>query len=375
MEGTAEPRNCTIVPIIKPVGNYCNLRCDYCFLQGDKQAQPRLMESQLLADFIEQYAQLGGDRLRFIWHGGEPLLAGRAFYEDVLHLQRRFARQDGRQVINQLQTNASLIDKGWTGLFKKHKFRIGVSLDGNADNHNRYRRTIDGVGSFAATMHGIITLRQMGVSFGVIQVLTKGCLAHLAEDFRFFTRELGLKRWALNPYYNPAAAEMGAATLEPAEFTEYLLGLTDLWLAADSEHLHIREFDNFFAAALGRRPRLCSFNGTCAGYLCIDWDGKVYPCDRFTGDPRYLLGDLAQTSLAAILDGAAWHAWLQLVKPLPADCRACRWVDFCHNGCADHRAGGPGGKYYYCATRLRLFARATELMDDYLKRTNQGGER
>jgi len=370
MEGTSELSQFTIVPIIKPVGNYCNLRCDYCFLQGDKQAQPRMMDPQLLADIIEQYAQIAGDRLRFIWHGGEPLLAGRAFYENVLHLQRRYARQDGRQVINQLQTNATLIDKGWTGLIKKHKFRIGVSLDGNAGNHNRHRRTIDGIGSFGTTMHGIVTLKQMGVPFGVIQVLTKGSHEYLREDFRFFTRELGLKRWALNPYCNPDGDGLSAATLEPAEFAVYLLELLDLWLAADSEQLHIREIDNFFAGALGRRPKLCSYNGSCAGYLCIDWDGKVYPCDRFTGDPQYLLGDLARESLGAILESAAWHNWLALVKPLPAECRDCKWVQACHNGCADHRVGGPGGKYYYCATRKQLFARAAELVDDYLKRTN-----
>ena len=43
----------------------------------------------------------------FTWHGGEPLVRSRAFYEKALALQQKHAA--GKQIENALQTNGTLL--------------------------------------------------------------------------------------------------------------------------------------------------------------------------------------------------------------------------------------------------------------------------
>ena len=64
-----------------------------------------------------------GDRFSVVWHGGEPLAAGRE------HL----ARADGPVrpgVEHHVQTNATLIDDAWCEFFAEHGMRVSVSVDG-----------------------------------------------------------------------------------------------------------------------------------------------------------------------------------------------------------------------------------------------------
>ena len=67
------------------------------------------------------------DEIEFIWHGGEPLLAGLDFYRKVAEFQHKWIQQ-GKKIINFLQTNATLINSELTDFFMKNNFIIGVSV-------------------------------------------------------------------------------------------------------------------------------------------------------------------------------------------------------------------------------------------------------
>lgn len=98
-----------MVPIVKVVGDFCNLRCRYCFYNTKDQSTRHLMSDQLLEKFLVQYMELFTGRLIFIWHGGEPLLAGLPFFQKAVAVQRENLR-DGQTIQNTIQTNATLID-------------------------------------------------------------------------------------------------------------------------------------------------------------------------------------------------------------------------------------------------------------------------
>lgn len=96
----------------------------------------------------------------FAWQGGEPLLAGKPFFEQVVRLQAAYAPP--RTVIsNALQTNGTLLDAEWAAFFKQYAFLIGVSLDGPQPIHDKHRVTGSGAGSYQAVMReSIICARQ-----------------------------------------------------------------------------------------------------------------------------------------------------------------------------------------------------------------------
>ena len=66
----------------------CNLSCLYCYTSGLKEYVVRnRMSSKTLKAAIDFFCR-DQDDIEFIWHGGEPLLAGLEFYCEAVKIQR-----------------------------------------------------------------------------------------------------------------------------------------------------------------------------------------------------------------------------------------------------------------------------------------------
>jgi uncharacterized protein len=149
---------------------YCNLDCTYCYLphRSDRRAMSDATLDALAMRVIG--SDLAAPRISVIWHCGEPMTLRPAWYEAAF--SRLAARADGRVIEHCFQTNAIGVDDAWLSLWASWGVRIGVSLDGPADLHDRHRVTRGGRGSFALTMRGVERLQAAGHPFHIITVLT-----------------------------------------------------------------------------------------------------------------------------------------------------------------------------------------------------------
>ncbi len=348
-----------IVPIIKVVGNFCNLRCRYCFYNTADQLAHHVMSDKLLEKFLIQYMKLFTERLVFIWHGGEPLLAGLSFFQKVVDIQNREYRE-GQIIKNIIQTNATLIDDTWAEFFKAYDFKVGVSLDGSKKSHDHFRLNHKGEGSFDRVMRGITILRRHGIEPGIIQTLTNNNIPRVKEDFCFFVNDLGIKKWGVNVCYKDEFNEMDDDVLNLSiankELISFLKTYIDLWIKQGDPYIQIREIENFMAGTLKKRALNCSFNGSCTSYFCLDYDGKIYPCDRFSNSSEFIFGDLSRQNLTEILNSSTRLRYVKDVNVLHSDCVDCEWQNACHNGCSANRMSSIRGKYYFCETRKEIFA-------------------
>ena len=77
--------------------------------------------AEAVAASVNRWARTG--RFSVVWHGGEPLAAGR---EHLAALMAPF----GAGVEHHVQTNATLIDDAWCEFFAEHEIRVSVSVDG-----------------------------------------------------------------------------------------------------------------------------------------------------------------------------------------------------------------------------------------------------
>src|SRR5579863_8283589 len=83
--------------LIKPASAVCNLDCSYCFYL-DREADPykslpaRRMTDDTLERLVDSYLFYSYPESVFAFQGGEPTLAGRAFFEKVVELQQRYGR-------------------------------------------------------------------------------------------------------------------------------------------------------------------------------------------------------------------------------------------------------------------------------------------
>ncbi len=81
----------------KVVGGRCNLRCAYCYYTekpGLLAQKHHRMPDEVLESYIRQNLEINGPDavVEFAWHGGEPLLAGTAFFRKAMELEARYGR-------------------------------------------------------------------------------------------------------------------------------------------------------------------------------------------------------------------------------------------------------------------------------------------
>ena len=137
--------------LVKPAGPDCNLACCYCFYLRKHElfadGPVHRMAPDMLDRLVRQVMQQAGPQVVFAWQGGEPTLMGVEFFERATVLQRRLGRP-GQTVGNGLQTNGLLIDDRWCQLLRDARFLVGLSLDGPAYIHDRYRVTAGGQPTF-----------------------------------------------------------------------------------------------------------------------------------------------------------------------------------------------------------------------------------
>jgi len=312
---------------------------------------------------LQQYFQLFNGPACFIWHGGEPLLAGIPFYEFALDLQKNHCSKHQR-VENLIQTNATLITDQWAEFFRRSGFHVGVSIDGDAIAHDAFRIDKGGAGSFAKVWSGIEALRRHNVPFGVVMVLTADNAERMRSIFRFLTEKVKAKNISINAFideyqYSRASSD----TLKREQFAAAIRDCMDEWPQDDAEGLRLREVDSIVAGAMGKRSRACSFNGGCRNYFCVNHDGAIYPCDNFTNQPEMKLGNLTSESLSIILDGPIRSEVLSRFESIHTDCNRCQWYLVCHNGCPAQRVDGVEGKFFLCEDRRKLFSYTKRLLD------------
>jgi uncharacterized protein len=164
---------------------FCNLDCSYCYLP-DRLSRKRMAPEVLDQVFHRVFTSGLVERtFTVIWHAGEPLVLPPAFYEQALAIIARH-NAPGVRVQHSFQTNATLLDESWCAFIKSSGVRVGVSVDGPAFLHDRCRRTRGGRGTHARVMHGVSLLREHGIPFHVITVLTRDSLDYPDELYEFY---------------------------------------------------------------------------------------------------------------------------------------------------------------------------------------------
>lgn len=332
--------------IVKPVSITCNQRCRYCYNFSvdfrTMHAFPK-MEVGTVEALQRNLVAMGYNRIRLVFHGGEPLLRGLPFYREVVEMQARFHEEFPEvQVEDGIQSNLTRLTPEWCEFFKQHRFSVGSSLDGWEELHNYYRRYPDGTGTFSDVMYGIELAKRYDILGGYIAVVTDQTLKQNPKAYLDYLVSVNPKV-ELSPCWEMGApAERPSYVLEPGEFLTFLKTTFDAWIARDDPKLEVRLLHGFMQALLGGRDLTCSFKGNCRDFLAVEADGTIYPCGKFSGIPEFRLGNLHEQPLVEILANPVYAKWLSNRTNMPPKCQACPWVKTCFNGCTYERYLGNG---------------------------------
>jgi len=175
---------------------FCNIDCDYCYLPH--RTSTRRMPMPVLESAIEKTfaSELVRGELTIIWHAGEPLAVPMSWYAEALRTIRRIAPEQA-EIRHSVQSNGTLLNQAWCDFLRDNRIAIGLSIDGPAFLHDTHRKTRRGEGTHAAAMRGLRLLRENGLPFHVIAVITREALGHAEEIHDFFEAE-GVQRLGFN---------------------------------------------------------------------------------------------------------------------------------------------------------------------------------
>ena len=336
----------------------CDLRCDYCYVTGPaavvKHERTRMPTAALdrLFETIGTYLEAHDPetRLTLYWHGGEPLLLGREFYDEALRQQARHL-PPGVEVANCLQTHGGLLDEDWARFLHDNEFSVTVSMDGPPEVHDRHRRRADGEGSFAGTLRALERLDAVGHPLGVLAVLTPEAVADPVRQYAFF-RSLGVTWMDFLLPYALEGTEIYRNT-SVADLTRFWTGLFDVWMAEAQPDVTVRYLKDLTSRLLGGQGRFCVAHDMCGSIATVDHALDVFACDDLMHlFPDTKLGNLYSDDLEAV----AAHDLLARLQPrsglMGPDCLGCDVYSICLGGCPGKRPNPLAGHRepsFYCA--------------------------
>ena len=357
---------------VKPIGAACNLRCQYCYYlaKGSGHAAgPSLMTDEVLENYIRQVIDIHGRyaEIEFAWHGGEPTMCGIPFFERAMALQQQYG--EGRQILNTLQTNGTLLTDEWCQFFRNHQFRIGISIDGPEHLHNIYRKDARGEGTFSRTMHGLDLLLKHGVDFNTLTTVNAANASHAAEVYQFlrsFSNYMQFlpvvesmplndsqKNVALPPgIYSHQPRNLAPFSVQPEAYGKFLCTIFDEWSRRDVGRKYVQVIEAAIGNLTHRPAGLCVHESVCGHCGVIEKNGDLYRCDRYVF-PEYRIGNILQGSLHDMMQTNRKFGEYKL-DSLPSACLHCDVAHLCFGGCPKDRLveritlNGPERRNYLC---------------------------
>jgi len=307
------------------------------------------MSKETLKSILDNFSSKDGEYVHFNWSGGEPLLQGDLFFEEV----NRLVTEKGANVDYSIQTNGVLLTDEKLEKLRKLNFNVGVSFDGTVGLHVKQRRVPEKV---AKRIYE--TLKQRGRDMNnIISVLTRHGLGMEKE---IYDNLKGLaKNASVNVYIPTGNGRKNSSELlaSPKEMGNMLIKFYDLW-SQDESNFMLSPFTRILQSLVNPKGNhICEYSAeACNQVVGLDPEGNVYFCARATSDPNFYMGSLKTQSLDEILSNPIREKVYERREELRKECN-CEYFDICNGGCPQEAAvnGDFFSKTYYCESRKMLF--------------------
>jgi len=350
--------------MIKPVSGLCNMRCRYCFyadeMKNRGEASFGRMTEETLEKLIRRVFAYAEGQVHMAFQGGEPTLAGAAFYRKVLALERKY-NASRIPVVHTMQTNGLDIDDDMIAVLKEGSFLVGLSLDGTESIHDSRRTDTAGQGTYARVMRTAEKLRAAGVEYNVLCVVDEMTALHADEVYEALN---GFIYMQFIPCMDPLTDDKRQGALTAESYGVFMDAVYRRYAAdlRSGKPVSVRAFDNWLAMLAGYPPESCGVSGRCSPNYLIESNGNVYPCDFYALD-EYLMGNINHCSFYTLEKSVVQKRFLSRSVRVSDACRACPYFGICRGGCCrDRDEKGEIGLNRLCTAYKYFFERDLEDM-------------
>jgi uncharacterized protein len=369
------------VTLIIKVTNACNMQCKYCFIEPSifhKTMTSNTARRVVRAFLDSRYFQ----RVQFVWHGGEPLLRGRGFFEQILDEQQ--SRPTAVAFGNATQTNATRLDDEMMDFLLANGFGIGLSMDGSAalsDGARQMRKAGDSASAQAVTVAAARRLRERGQQPAAIVVINQHNVSAPEEVYRAYKAEgIDMKVNALTRSGLADTAVGADLAIDAEEWGRFMVRLFDVWYDDPEPTIRIEPFNQHIGRILGvPTTHSCFFTRSCHHFfLGISPDGDLFPCGMFQGEPSFRYGNIFDMAPEDVAETVLFRQIEEREQRVLETCATCAFYDLCYSGCMFHSLKDSrvlAEKDYYCAGYKHYFEHLVRRLHADLKQASVIRER
>ena len=298
----------------------CNMRCKHCYEEGQNN-NAFVMSESTLENLIKKL-QKEFDSVRYLWFGGEPLLAGLDFFKKAIYFQNKYKRKN-TTIENSIQTNGLLLNDSFLNFFKENDFKVSVSYDGPSDAFVRDSGDI--------VFKRIIKAKGFFPGIGILSTIHKYNFTKQIEMYNFFRD--GEFNFKFNRIFLTKNHNSKDWLIDNKEYLEYQKEFFMYWLH-DKKGVLFSPFSDYVRLILNHKTRSCENTGCLYRWLSVSPSGDIFPCTRIFDD-EYNVGNINDVNL--ITEVFDTQKYQQIVKKSIVrrkQCLSdCELYYYCNGGC------------------------------------------
>jgi uncharacterized protein len=316
------------------VSQICNMKCAYCFAAGGTYGDSGLMSFQTSKKAIDLFYDITKNKHKHIsicFFGGEPFLNFNLIREIVFYTENRF---NGYDIDYETSTNGTIVTDEIIHFVKDYPFKIQVSLDGNQENHDKYRKFSDGTPTYREIVSNIKKMKESGLNLQI-----RSTICHQIENIKdfvsFYANDLNVKLYML-----PVMSEDPSISLNEDDlntiYQEYINifnnslkydKYNEVMLNSILRTMILYCFETENLSLVKPRPFFC---GAGLRMLTVDVSGDIFPCHGFVGHDQYNLGNVNNS-----VDTHKLKQFLDSIHIANKEkCLNCIARNFCGGGCS-----------------------------------------
>lgn len=298
----------------------CNLSCPYCYegTQKGKKYMDKFTVERTVA-FIEQKMQ-NGKNISIDFYGGEPLLS----YEVIVYFMEKLnqsANKFGVKITYNIVTNGTLLTcEKAESLKKLGLISAKITIDGDEENHNKFRPYKYGLPSFKDILENIKN------TSSILKIQLGG--NYTKENYKNFPKLLdrllseGIGPDKLNIVkFDPISAI--DKRFSHRDFSSGCVSINEPWIAEASVYLR-EEILRRGYNTIPLLPSVCAVE--VKDDLIINFNGDIYKCPAFLGFEEFKIGNVFKE---AHFD----YKMYDLNFRENRECIECLYLPMCFGGC------------------------------------------
>lgn len=374
-----------ITSFVLKVASRCNLNCSYCYMYnlGDKTylKQPKFMSIDTIKAFaakLNEYCLENNlNNIQIVFHGGEPLLISKDFYRESIKIFKEILPDNYFDFV--IQTNGVGLDDEWYQLFNELNIRVGVSIDGPKEYHDKYRVFHNGKGSYEEVKEAIILGQNYGLN-GILSVINIKIPPQELYDEAKALKVKGLSILLPDGHFDQLPEGMEKDLVNTKNYTPYadwLIELFKIW-KSDNDRMSVRFFKTLIDLIVGEDEGDQVLGKNINGVAVLETNGNLEVADFiracYEGITRNDI-NIHTHAIGDVFKDRLFDVYMNAHSMVSQKCLNCSVYDFCGGGFLGNRYSNDRGfdnPTIYCHDMIKVITYIqNDIIDDIPQETQK----